>query len=208
MIKFWVTYSPRKIETIDKSIQSLRDCGINDTIYIFAEPSDYQFKDTNIEIIKNQTKLWCFRNFDNMLRNIDSEYILSFQDDYIFRKGFKEELESIDLNQEFSYYNFILDYRVANYITKEGWNDVRNGWNNIWACYLLKPKQILESKFYNNHLTNYVPRRNQQIDSCIWEVWKELNKPCYLPSYSWIAHIWESLIWHTDEKLWEFFKKL
>jgi hypothetical protein len=102
-----------------------------------------------------------------MLRNIDSEYILSFQDDYIFRKGFKEELESIDLNQEFSYYNFILDYRVANYITKEGWNDVRNGWNNIGACYLFKPKQILESKFYNNHLTNYVPRRNQQIDSCI-----------------------------------------
>jgi len=210
-IKFVVTLIEREKPTINKSIQSLRDCWINETIYIYAEPWTYQIEDNNIKLEINEVKRWCFMNFDYSIKqNKDKEYVIYFQDDYIFRQWFKEELEKIISEwKDFAYYNFILDYRVADVISRQGWNDIRNGWSNIWACYLFNNiERIINHPFYANHLKTYIPKRNQQIDACIWQIGKELWLPCYLPSYSYIAHIWESTIGHSDNKLWVFFKKL
>lgn len=210
MIKFITTLVERQKPTINKSLKSLRDVWITDTVYIYAEPWNYNIEDNNYKLILNKTKKGCFINFDHSLKQSINGFVFSFQDDYTFRQWLKEELESIiNSKQDFAYYNFILDYRVADKISKSGWNDVRNGWGNFWACFLFKDIQrILNHPFYINHLKEYAPKRNQQIDSCIWQVGKELKLPCYLPSYSYVAHIWESTIWHRDDKLWVFFKKI
>lgn len=208
-MKFWVTYNPRNPETINQSIESFRQAGILDPIYVFAEPNTHEFKDNNLFIIQNTEKRGCFLNFDYMLKYFQElkEPLFTFQSDYIARQGIKEELERIEKsNEDYAYYNFILDWRSANYIKKQGWNDVKNGWYQIWACFLFKDIQrIINHPFYQKHLTEYVPKKNQQIDACIWEVGKQLWLPCYLPSHSYIAHIWESTIGHNDKNLWVFF---
>lgn len=211
MIKYITTLVERKNPTINKSLNSLRASWITDKVYIYAEPWTYNIDDSNYELLMNETKKGCFINFDYSIKqSIDSDYIFTFQDDYIFRQWIKEEIERIiESKEDFLYYNFILDYRVADKIFKEWWNNTGWGWSNIWACFLFKDiKKIINHSFYKNHLSDYAPKRNQQIDSCIGQVWKELWSPCYIPSYSYVAHIWESTIWHKDDKLWVFFKKI
>ncbi len=204
------TLCPRDNPTINKSIKSLRDVWFTNTIYIYAEPWEYNIEDQNIIITIHDQNKWCFRNFDYVMnQNKENKYLFIFQDDYIFRQWIKEEIEKIISEwKDFTFYNFILDWRSATYIFQDGWNDT-NIWRwLIWACFLFKdPKIILNHEFYINHLTRYVPRRNQQIDACIWEIWRQIDIPCYLPSKSFVAHIWESTIGHSDDKLWIFFEK-
>lgn len=205
------TLTPRFDPTINKSIESLRNAWFTEKVYIYAEPWEYSIKDKNTELIIHEDKKGCFLNFDYLLRqHKDDEYLFYMQDDYLIRKGAKEQMEAIIKNWwDFWYYNFILDWRIGNYVRYNGWNNVINaGWNMIWAGFLLKNiKRILEHPFYNKHLSNYVPKRNQQIDACIWQIWKELWLPCYIPSHSYIAHIGASTIGHSDPRLWIFFKK-
>lgn len=202
-----ITLAPRAKQTVNHCIESLRKAWIENKIYIFAEPWKYIIKDKNIELKIHEKKMWCFLNYDYVLRKMfrKKKYLRIVQDDYHFRKWTKEELEHIISDKKkFGFYNMYLAGQHVKYIT---WNNIREdsrfGWHSVWACYVMKKwviKQLLNHKFYLHHKEVYVPTIwNQQIDACIWECFKQMELATYYPITSWAAHIGEeSTIWHTD----------
>lgn len=204
----WLTIAPRKVPTINACIKSLRDAGIDNRIYIFAEPWQYHIKDKNVKIIKNKKQLWCFRNYHNMVSQLvkfDGDYIATIQDDFIFDKSLWQKIEDI-LNYPFHfwYVNLHTRPRLEKFMYKNWWNNIKLWWKAWGMCYMYKKEvlsKIIEHPFYQSHLHTY--KANQQIDACISEVLLQMGMPMYYYNPSLSIHIWDSVIWHKDYIPWE-----
>jgi len=206
-----MTLAPREIETYNKSIKSLRDAGVNDTIYIFAEPWEYHIEDTNCKLFINDKKLGCFRNYhEAMLKllEMDSEYIFITQDDYEYYWDIGNEINDIMRSEElFGYYNFTTRPKKAVAVYKNWWNqlDYRGGW---WVCWLLRSDVIatvMLDPLYTNHLLTYTP--NKQIDLVVPHIINKLGFPTYYHNPSYSVHVGRTTINHTDRDLFKRMEK-
>jgi hypothetical protein len=93
-----MTLAPRENETVNKSIKSMRDAGVQNLIYLYCEPGEYDISDKNVEVKMNNEQLGCFKNFDNMVKDLlsmGSKYIFVTQDDYLYEPRMWEEAEDI-----------------------------------------------------------------------------------------------------------------
>lgn len=102
MLNIGITTAPRKETYIDKTIDSLRDVGVKDTIYVFAEPNSAIPKDKNTIFIQNQEKRGCFMNRDYAAHYLmeKGDYFLILQDDFVFASDFKQKLSKCLENDE------------------------------------------------------------------------------------------------------------
>ena len=201
------TLAPREPSTINRSLQSLRQVWFKNKVKIYAEPGEYEFYDENVEMVWNEYKYWCFKNFDQVIRKAEADYIFYCQDDYVLLPWIKQEIERIiNSGEDFGYYNFIL-HRINKCDVKvEGWNLYTRGYELCGSAFLFKKeniKKIIESDFYKHHkLTNPM-----NLDACIGESCKRLWLNGYIPSNSFIIHEGKSTIGHNDLLLWMHIKK-
>jgi hypothetical protein len=213
MLNIAYTLAPRNKPTINKSIKSLRKAWFKQTLYIYAEPWQYDIEDKDVILEIHEEKKWAFVNYDYVLRTLKDkwDFLWIIQDDYVVRSWIKTAINKIMKDKEFWFYNMMLDWRNSTEIYKYGWNDKRIWRWTVWACFIFRNEvidNILIHPFYTRHLYFYCLKKNQQIDSCIWETLKQMNLPTYFHSHSFVAHIWEeSTLWHKDPHLWVFFFK-
>lgn len=199
----WITLAPRPNPTINECLKAIRDAGFNEKIYIFAEPGDYQIEDENVEVRTNIVKLWCFKNYNNMveqLLELDVEYIATRQDDFIIKpEAYDKFMDMIDHPCTFWYFSYHTRPRLSKYVTKNWWNNIML-WRQAWWMEYVFRKDVLQAiinhPFYQSHLLTY--KKNQQIDACVSEVLKQMNLPNYYHNPSLSTHRWESTIWHID----------
>ena len=201
------TLSPREPSTINNSLQSLRQIGFKNKVKIFAEPWEYEFDDENVEMVWNDHRFGCFKNFDQVLRNCKEDYLLYTQCDYVHLLWMKQEVARIiNSGDDFGYYNFILHWMSLWSINNDGWNEFTRGSELCGACYLIKKsniQKIIESDYYKHHkLTN-----EMNLDACIWESCKRLRLPWFIPSSSYVIHTGKSTINHNDILLGKHIKK-
>ena len=208
-----ITLAPRWIPTVNECIKSLRDSGINNKVYIVAEPGEYIIEDENTELIIHETRKWCFVNYDWVLKNYGhhNEYLWILQDDFEARNGIIEWLLDATTDKKYWFYDMFLHRRHSKQIEHEGRNNISAWWHSCGACYVFhKPMidKILEHPFYKRHLTEYVVKvGNQQVDACIGETCSQLKLRTYYPSYSYVRHMGKhSTINHADRAVGEFLR--
>ncbi len=195
-----MTLAPRKKETYNFAIHSLRTAGFSNKITLFMEPGSYDFKDHNLLLVKNKEKLGCFKNYDYglnyLLKYTKKPFIFIMQDDYIFSDKAFNRLNSImNFNiKDIGYFSPLLYIRMAEKLKidsfTEGWKESSIGWGSWGACYIMpinSVKKMLQHPFYINHLNNY--KKNEQIDACVSETFKQLPLKMFFHIPSLVEHI-------------------
>ncbi len=192
--------SPREFPTYNESIQSIREAGFTTLIYVFAEPGEYYFKDNNLKIIQHEEKLGCFKNHNFALEylknNANTKFIWLFQDDGLLTKNINSLmnfLSSLDIKQ-IGYVNPYTGYNTARKLkiskNNQEWYESHLGWDSWGVCYIIPTQQLellLNHPFYINHLLNY--KKNQQVDACISQSFREMNLLRYYHNPSLVDHI-------------------
>lgn len=215
-IAIGITTTFDRQKELNACIKSLRDAGIEEKIYIYAEPDkwieSYKIEDKNIEIKMNEENLWCFRNFDNMITSLLqkwTDYIWLWQDDFVYSKDIKEKLDDIMKSRsDFWYYAMHTRPRMEKHIYKNWWNQVKiwryaRGMNYVMSNHIAWV--MVRHPFYQNHLKTYT--KNQQVDSCVSYVLEMLGLPMRYHNPSLSYHDWDSTIWHIDRYTWNIFYK-
>lgn len=211
-----ITTTFNRQNELNACIKSLRDNGVENTIYIFAEPAEwkkkYKIKDKNIKLEINKERLWCFRNFHKMLVTLmwlGKKYIWLWQDDFVFLDWLSDKLKQIVSDSwTFWYYAMTTRPRMEQHIYKN-WRNAVKLWRFAWGMnYVMRTdvaKIMLRHPFYQNHLMTYT--KNQQVDSCVSYVLDLLRLPMYYHNPSLSYHKWESTIGHIDRYEWYVFNK-
>ena len=206
-ISVWMTLAPREKEEVNQTIASFRKVWFKNKIHIYAEPWEYNIKYKNIELNIHKEKKGCFKNFDYTFKQLikkKTDYILILQDDFLIQKWAKKNIEKVISVQGEKFWFISLNTRhYWNYLEEElykkWWNQNTLGWRFSPAFFLFSrwgARQIVKHPFYINHLENY--KKNQQVDSCIWETCKQLWLEMYNHNPSLSIQRWEtSTLWHN-----------
>lgn len=205
MIEIGIITTPRINETLNKSIESLRQ-SFYDVINVYAEPGEYDIKDQGVNLKINKEKLGCFKNYHNALSDLVTRgkpHVLVLSDDFVYARNL---FKKIPFNPRCGYYALFTPTGMIHppcSLTERGWNKVNTGWKTSFGgLYLMKTemaKRIMEHEFYQNHLNNY--EKNQQIDHCIPEVCYQLGLDQWYPNPSLANHIgFSSTIGHIHSK--------
>lgn len=207
MLSIWITTAPRS-NYIQESINSLRDCWIKQKINIFAEPWSLKPTDSNMIYYEHPYKLWLFMNWNFVVNTLKWDHILILQDDFIYSKNLKKELNKIlKIKKDYWFYCIYTSQILVdkNFIYKEWRNEIKTWWDWSWgAMYIFKRKvldRILNHQFYQNHKkrVSLWVKPNRQVDAVIWECCKLMWLDCYYHNPSLAKHIGEiSTRWIKD----------
>ena len=189
-VKTGITVAPRKVDYLDKTIQSV-PITLGDITY-FCEPGSGLKPSYNT--IVHQSKLGCLHNWDfaaRYLLNLNSDFVCILQDDIEF--SHHSIINSLEPNPNAGFYSLYTPIFYRKKVKKIGWTNFNNGWNSVGACALLFPQRslflLLEDPQYQDHLCNY--EKNEQVDAIVCDVFKRLGLPTYYHNPSLCNHIGE-----------------
>jgi hypothetical protein len=197
-IEFGMITAPREKSTLIKSLSSFKD-EFGEDITIFAEPSEYEFPSW-AKVKMNEKTLGCFKNYHNALSSLISttkkRLVCVLSDDIIYSKGALEILSEGMTKQQKKYAAYSLITPSQNIVkkpTNKGWIEIDPGWNG-WGGLFVMPietaKEIINTKFYINHLLHY--KKNEQIDACMYSSFQELGLKSFVHDPSLGYHIGET----------------
>lgn len=186
MVDIAIITAPRKLPTLNISIQSLREAGVTQHIWIFSEPGDIDLRDVNnCTLIVNETRLGAFRNYDQALAwlmSCDGACKAVLQDDYIYSKDLSVHLAGIEKEKDFGYFNLFTNSNhptVHDWAVNDGWNRTYLGSNQVWgAAFVMQADKVDVLRKHEYYLTTMM-ERNEMIDGAVSEVFKRLELPMY-----------------------------
>jgi len=186
---FCIITAQRTVNTIDKSIASLRAAGITETLFIFAEPDAKIPEDEKIIVIQNAEKRGCFKNFANTLESIwfNRPFTVVLSDDFIYHKNLIEYLEPVNDSGTFLMYTDAALFNKFN--EKPQWKAINEGWNTHGGLFIMAKgtiKKMIDSESYKNHRDSYA--KNMQIDSFVGKWHKENGIPTFYHNPSLTEH--------------------
>lgn len=209
MIDIAIITTPRRPQTIDVSIESIRNANINNKLFIFAEPGCYTHIDCpNTSWFFHKEKKGCFTNYDYALRflleNTNNSIVCVCTDDVVYHKSIGLHIADIyersKRDEKFGYY--ALHTRAGNNVEKNtkgnGWNVNYDGWHTWHGIYVMRrdvAKKMIAHDFYVNHL-NYGTGMN--IDAAVSETLKQMGLTMfyYVPSLSYTVGIISTINHH------------
>lgn len=194
-IDIGIITAPRKLATLNVSIQSLRDAGVSNHLVIFSEPGDIDLRGVrNCTVIIHSKKKGAFKNYDYALRYLHNQgkghRICVLEDDYIYNKSLGKKLQDICKTEErFGYFNlFTNGYhpKIGEHMRQEGWNKVEFGFQGAWGVAYVFPKEILPKLIQHPFYKEKMDKLNRCIDGTVSEVMKRmgLNMWYHNPSLS------------------------
>lgn len=141
MVDIAIITAPRRIPTLDASLESLRRAGVKGHIWIFAEPGPLALDDANVTIIIHPRPLGAFANYnyalDYLMEHGQGHRLAVLEDDYIYSPRLGEALEAIDRTTErFGYFNLFTNGqhpKMRELCPREGWNRLELGFNGAWG---------------------------------------------------------------------------
>jgi hypothetical protein len=196
MIKIAIMHIPRELETIDRSLRSMKD-GFRGELFI-APDGDCDVasitKKMGVRSIFNKDRVGCFRHYARTLKWLikntqDGDILAVLPDDLIylpFEKAITQALKSDKVGYCAIYTPREMGRR--NNWKFGGWQVVTGGYGESYGGgYFFKrevAKQVIQHDFFVNHLNNY--EKNQQIDHAVPEVIHQmgLKQLWHVPSLS------------------------
>lgn len=159
--------APRTADTYQRCIDSLRLCGVSETLHVFAEPGSFVENEQGLIVERNAERRGCFRNYAHALESIydKKKYCCILSDDFVFASGLIPTIEKI---QDFDW-GFCSLYTIKNYdvhISKPGWHNIAGGWYSYGGNYIMQRDivaKVIVSEEYIAHRDHY--EKNQQIDA-------------------------------------------
>lgn len=195
MIDFAIITAPREKETLTESVNSFNAAFPGETIGIFAEPGDYNIP-ANHRFHTSEEKYGCFKNYDRALKYLidttKKQFICVLSDDCLYSSTAKPILyAAIDRQQKhYAAYSLFTAKQNIQGAIKIGWNEINPGWNGWGGAFVIPTavaRQVIQTRFYKNHLVNYA--KNEQIDACMYSAFAELRLPSYVHNPSLIKHM-------------------
>lgn len=200
MIEFAIITAPREQPTLMQSVKSFTE-NMKERVHIFAEPGNYELPQNQI-IHHNSKKLGAFKNYHNALswlvNHSNKRFVCVLLDDMIYSPKAMAILNHGLLRGQRPYAAYSLitikqDVTISNEEVVSGWIEVDPGWWG-WGGNFVLPidvaRKIIKTKFYQNHLHNYT--KNEQIDGCMYESFRELGLKSFVHNPSLSQHIGET----------------
>ena len=187
MVKFEVTIgiitSPRRLPTLDVSIESLRKAGYEGRVFIFSEPGPLFLNGYYTQVIQHSEKLGAFGNYDFalnwLLDNRKSHFICVLEDDYVYTEMFMPLLYQIAEQKNFGYYNlFTNKLQPGLGELPRGWSEIKLGWHSWGVGYVFERgnvEKIIKHEIYQKTLKE----NNMNIDAAVSEACLQLGLPMF-----------------------------
>ena len=181
--------APRKVVTIDRSLETFFGQPGSGIPWVFAEPGSYNFYyHNNVKLIKNHSRRGCFNNWwyaaQYILHHTRSDYVLMCEDDVNWSRGALATMLD-NMNQ-----TKVLSGWTSNAnVTPDalGWAPMNN-LNLFGLCgslALLFPRKILADVLYHRQMT----KQNQiHLDTIMGFALSDLKIPIYNHHPSLVTH--------------------
>lgn len=194
-----MTYKQRRKETIGKSLNSLRNAGFTDPVYIFSEPNPGVIPE-GITVLQNETNLGCSANFLNALswlvKNTDSEYLAIVQDDVVYYRNAKEEwLKHVaitkETNRNVGYWSLYLATKHRDLTVGKDYGFLYHeiGWCFWGALAYIFTRQSATDLINDDQFISMVNGNHKNVDCAVGTVLLKQGKRCYFSYPSLTNHI-------------------